>query len=188
MTLANTTAPLELAVRNVEAVDEGRRADPGFRHGRNRHQSPDRGSGSPPGCRGDRSGLRAIRRLLKAPTRPLWQLTADVQGFGVDDIDRRVAVAGDREFRAVGRAFNSMADRLQGTLSSLEHRLSMTLSPDCPTGLSSSASFKRPVPTSGRSSCSTSTGSRQSTTVWARGRRRGAHPDRSAHQAGRPTR
>jgi methyl-accepting chemotaxis protein len=63
-----------------------------------------------------------VRRLLKATFAPLRHLIRGAGRFGSSDLGYRVEPIGDREFQEVGESFNAMADRLQATFESLEHR------------------------------------------------------------------
>ncbi|MGH8867449.1 MAG: putative bifunctional diguanylate cyclase/phosphodiesterase [Actinomycetes bacterium] len=60
-------------------------------------------------------------RLRRSITRPLHELETAASTFGADDFTHRVGVRGDDELARVGRAFNSMAAKLEKSRSELEH-------------------------------------------------------------------
>ena len=60
-------------------------------------------------------------RLRRSITGPLHELEAAAATFGADDFAHRVVVSGDDELARLGRAFNSMAAKLQKSRGELEH-------------------------------------------------------------------
>jgi diguanylate cyclase (GGDEF)-like protein len=60
-------------------------------------------------------------RLRRSITRPLHELETAAATFGADDYAHRVVVSGDDELARLGRAFNSMAAKLQKSRAELEH-------------------------------------------------------------------
>jgi len=66
------------------------------------------------------AGLLAWR-LRRSITGPLHELEAAADTFGADDFAHRVVVKGDDELTRLGRAFNSMAAKLQKSRTELEH-------------------------------------------------------------------
>jgi diguanylate cyclase (GGDEF)-like protein len=67
------------------------------------------------------SGLLAAR-LSRAVQRPLGSLRAGAERLGSEDLEHRVAIEGDAEFRQLARSFNAMADELLRGQSELTRR------------------------------------------------------------------
>ncbi|MBA3737132.1 MAG: diguanylate cyclase [Actinobacteria bacterium] len=61
------------------------------------------------------------RRVYRSVTSPLKALEVAAAHLGREDLDHRIDVHGDDELARVGSAFNSMADKLQGSREELQH-------------------------------------------------------------------
>ncbi len=61
--------------------------------------------------------------LMRTISRPLSELIAATERLAVGDMATRVAISGDSEIGQVGRAFNAMAQEIQGMHESLEQRV-----------------------------------------------------------------
>lgn len=64
-----------------------------------------------------------VRFILARAAAPLELLTDGAERIGRGDFSKRIAIGGRDEFAVLGRAFNDMADNLQGSRSSLEASL-----------------------------------------------------------------
>jgi signal transduction histidine kinase len=61
--------------------------------------------------------------VLRSVVRPLRELQRGVEGLGKGDLGQRIQVRGEDEIGELGRAFNGMADRIQGAQTDLEQRV-----------------------------------------------------------------
>ena len=55
--------------------------------------------------------------------RPIAQMARSAHAFGAGELSTRIAIQGDDEFADLGREFNQMADKVQGSISRLEATL-----------------------------------------------------------------